>query len=1178
MNSDTNTPLLNKYKFYYLCKVLPQTLLGGIKLRLGFNVPYFIYIFQILIWILPIIIGSLFTITAELSDFDNNLCGILSGITVFLVQALVHVVVLILKKKATAEKPKNNFLAEEDGSQFNSCFCLASLQFLVPNRSLLNYIFHPLLNGVICCFALLFLLPERTDKLFKSLAVKVIVYIFGWITVCTSCYPLIGQAPKEPAKFYSLELFELEVLTRPFYVILIILFDYFSRSDEQFDVANFSLHILFVFLPVLWTTGFLPPIDSLVLWGAEYTVKLILGGGTNATNTRLFVNFTLSWLAVLIVYFITHSTVQFCFIAALATLLTTDLASLVIKISNLIKIGPQKIKQNNQFTSSISNNVIRSGCVMIFTVVASVVITGVTKENISSFQSASSVDLLGFVLSGFVILYKLIWSSQQIYVFFGWVKNPLESIFPKKFKRMVAITLYAIKFFMLPLYLVFTLGVVIQGDKNVTFINILLVFRLYRMAWQNTLKNSYDIILYFVIRWLDSSLWQDVHPSVTLFIISFTLYGGITFFKNLWFIVILVVSSILSQKHQKRKVAISLLLSFCFLPLTLAVVLLSSILDAPLLPLFTLPIFAVGFPRPFRIWPYATYSNKSATTDWIYYQHLMPELTKELRLAVLASSVSAEPGSYYLARFQDRILWINFLESGLMYSNFVIKGLELQETSCHTTEAQFIDETFENSFSVVNNTFFNKSAFSVLLPKTELKLETYSDARNVLTGVIGHPDFLEKVSKNFPKILLWNLIRHCLHRRQKGLKDVESKHSLQDVNRDMLVQETTMTNYSAKTEKSVVLDGMVLPKAPIVQQQERFFHDSPGIDNAGFNNISMTGINNQNKKFQSNENDSDDEFGDFGFDSDDKSSSDSNNISTDSLDKVSFPGNVLNKANHSSAPTYQDVTNFSVSVASAILDPPTYWKGNLPYSEHELSSYSQIYTRDWYQEIITSLCLEDETLILEDSTLEKIYRLLVMNCYYLINVVGVTGNSVLKEGPGHVYRVFHGMLPWSPKISWIDNHDELKNLVIKSYRLSFKFAYDSEVYGETADDSEMVDALTKYDKDWYIGDDTSEQWTENVLDGTPNLLSLGQDKRTNMFTSRTLSKQKISVPIAEVNSQSVRGLWSALSLELYYMTNDDDERYSIQALPPMLRNIITQAADPPLGYPVFSSGLVTIPL
>jgi len=40
------------------------------------------------------------------------------------------------------------------------------------------------------------------------------------------------------------------------------------------------------------------------------------------------------------------------------------------------------------------------------------------------------------------------------------------------------------------------------------------------------------------------------------------------------------------------------------------------------------------------------------------------------------------------------------------------------------------------------------------------------------------------------------------------------------------------------------------------------------------------------------------------------------------------------------------------------------------------------------------------------------------------------------------------------------------------------------------------------------------------------------------------------------------------------MTNDDEERYSIQALPKILRNIVTQAADPPLGYPVYSSGLL----
>ena len=37
------------------------------------------------------------------------------------------------------------------------------------------------------------------------------------------------------------------------------------------------------------------------------------------------------------------------------------------------------------------------------------------------------------------------------------------------------------------------------------------------------------------------------------------------------------------------------------------------------------------------------------------------------------------------------------------------------------------------------------------------------------------------------------------------------------------------------------------------------------------------------------------------------------------------------------------------------------------------------------------------------------------------------------------------------------------------------------------------------------------------------------------------------------------------------MTNDDDERYSIQAHEYILRNLTIQASDPPLGYPIFNS-------
>ena len=45
----------------------------------------------------------------------------------------------------------------------------------------------------------------------------------------------------------------------------------------------------------------------------------------------------------------------------------------------------------------------------------------------------------------------------------------------------------------------------------------------------------------------------------------------------------------------------------------------------------------------------------------------------------------------------------------------------------------------------------------------------------------------------------------------------------------------------------------------------------------------------------------------------------------------------------------------------------------------------------------------------------------------------------------------------------------------------------------------------------------------------------------------------------------------SLILELLYLTNDDEERYSIQAEERLLRNLTVQAADPPLGYFIFSS-------
>lgn len=80
------------------------------------------------------------------------------------------------------------------------------------------------------------------------------------------------------------------------------------------------------------------------------------------------------------------------------------------------------------------------------------------------------------------------------------------------------------------------------------------------------------------------------------------------------------------------------------------------------------------------------------------------------------------------------------------------------------------------------------------------------------------------------------------------------------------------------------------------------------------------------------------------------------------------------------------------------------------------------------------------------------------------------------------------------------------------------------------------------------------------------------------YTSRVLTKQEIMAPVGRLNGECVRGQWASLALELLYFTNDDEERYSIQAHPTLLRNLTIQAADPPLGYPVYSSGAVSVPI
>ena len=146
----------------------------------------------------------------------------------------------------------------------------------------------------------------------------------------------------------------------------------------------------------------------------------------------------------------------------------------------------------------------------------------------------------------------------------------------------------------------------------------------------------------------------------------------------------------------------------------------------------------------------------------------------------------ASPGNHYLVRFQDRLVWVVVLERGAGYCTINIKGLELQETSCHTAEAARIDDIFESAFERDRPLpcGLNKYPLHCLTPADACLISAFSDARNVLTGVIDNPSSTEMTMNAFLKSLVWILLKYV---NQMKKKNEAEKNANKSVKKDLSV-------------------------------------------------------------------------------------------------------------------------------------------------------------------------------------------------------------------------------------------------------------------------------------------------------------------------------------------------------------------------------------------------------
>ena len=105
------------------------------------------------------------------------------------------------------------------------------------------------------------------------------------------------------------------------------------------------------------------------------------------------------------------------------------------------------------------------------------------------------------------------------------------------------------------------------------------------------------------------------------------------FFNKTYFFFAVLISSWSDKKQRRGSTIPTIIVSLILLPLILAFIALASAISVPLLPLFTLPLFFISFPRPLRSWPEPVGASANSCPDTNFYRQLSPELSKAFSTA-----------------------------------------------------------------------------------------------------------------------------------------------------------------------------------------------------------------------------------------------------------------------------------------------------------------------------------------------------------------------------------------------------------------------------------------------------------------------------------------------------------------------------------------------------------------
>ena len=234
MPTETLPPLLNGYKYGLAARRALQTFTGGLKLQ---KVPCYLHIIQVISWFLPLLISTPFhgVVFVWNSPYYLGIAyGVLSSVVVFLLNVIVW---WVLRKNKDEIDTGDE---EEEEEIISSCWSIQTVKFLFhQSRPIIAIPFHGLFSGLLCYAAFLLLNPFTLRSILPIPAV-VVVFILGWVSVCSAHYSLLLHLPHEVAihRPPHRDRLLLRYISRPFHIILIAALFVPFRYDELLLYIN----------------------------------------------------------------------------------------------------------------------------------------------------------------------------------------------------------------------------------------------------------------------------------------------------------------------------------------------------------------------------------------------------------------------------------------------------------------------------------------------------------------------------------------------------------------------------------------------------------------------------------------------------------------------------------------------------------------------------------------------------------------------------------------------------------------------------------------------------------------------------------------------------------------------------------------------------------------------------